>query len=182
MEIKPGEDTRQASVSAGHELSDAEGRPLAVAGLILAAILVLIGISMAGTFYFCGKEQKLGPPATPFENARTLPPMPRLQVDPKMELKEYRDSQREILNSYGWVDRTGGVVRIPIDRAMDLVIARGALPARPNSAAPTNERAEGSGVIPGPVESPAAVESPATSPSSGRSTATPAPSDASGNP
>jgi len=65
---------------------------------------------------------------------------------------------------------------------MELVIARGALPARPNSAAPTNERAEGSGVIPGPVESPAAVESPATSPSSGRSTATPAPSDASGNP
>jgi hypothetical protein len=148
---RTGEDTHQASVSVGHELSDAEARPLAYAGLILAAILVLIGIGMAGTFYFFGKEQKLGPAATPFEDVRTLPPLPRLQVDPKMELKQYRDSQREILNSYGWVDRPGGVVRIPIDRAMDLVIKRG-LPARPNGAAPTIVRASGSGVIPGPAE------------------------------
>ncbi len=152
MSNKPGEDTHQASVSVGHELSDAEARPLAYAGLILAVILILIGIGMAGTFYFFGKEQKLGPPATPFENARTLPPLPRLQVDPKVELKEYRDSQRDILNSYGWVDRSAGVVRIPVDRAMELVIARG-LPIRPNSAAPVTERAAGSGIIPGPVES-----------------------------
>jgi hypothetical protein len=152
MVSKPGEDTQQASVSVGHELSDAEARPLAYAGLILAVILILIGIGMAATFYFFGKEQKLGPPATPFENARMLPPLPRLQVDPKMELKEYRDSQREILNSYGWVDRAGGVVRIPVDRAIELVLARG-LPVRPGGAAPANERAAGSGVIPGPVES-----------------------------
>ena len=152
MVSKPGEDTHQASVSVGHELSDAEARPLAYAGLILAVILILIGIGMAGTFYFFAKEQKLGPPATPFEQVRTLPPMPRLQVDPKMELKEYRDGQRDILNSYSWVDQAGGVVRIPVDRAMDLVIARGALPARPGGVAPTHERASGSGVIPGPVE------------------------------
>jgi hypothetical protein len=152
MTSKPGEDTHQASISVGHELSDAEARPLAYAGLILAVILILIGIGMAGTFYFFGKEQKLGPPATPFEQVRMLPPMPRLQVDPRMELKEYRDGQRDILNSYSWVDQAGGVVRIPVDRAMDLVIARGALPTRPGGAAPTHERASGSGVIPGPVE------------------------------
>jgi hypothetical protein len=152
MTDKSGEDTNQASISVGHELSDAEARPLAYAGLVLAVILILIGISMAGTFYFFAKEQKLGPPATPFENARSLPPLPRLQVDPKMELKEYRDSQREILNSYGWVDRAGGVVRIPVDRAMELVLARG-LPIRPKGAAPVNDRATGSGSLPGPVES-----------------------------
>ncbi|MGA8103475.1 MAG: hypothetical protein WB869_15050 [Candidatus Acidiferrales bacterium] len=152
MTNKPGEDPHQASVSVGHELSDAEARPLAYAGLILAVILILIGIGMAGTFYFFAKEQKLGPPATPFENARTLPPLPRLQVYPRMELKEYRDSQRDILNSYGWVDRAGGVVRIPVDRAIELVLARG-LPVRPGGAAPVNDRAAGSGVIPGPAES-----------------------------
>jgi hypothetical protein len=151
MVSKPGEDTHQASVSVGHELSDANAPALAYAGLILALILIFIGIGMAGTFYFFAKSQKLGPAASPFEDVRTLPPLPRLQVDPKMELKKYRDSQREILNSYGWVDRQGGVVRIPIDRAMDLVIARG-LPARPKSAAPVIDRASGSGVIPGPVE------------------------------
>jgi len=158
MVTKPGEENHEASVSVGHELSDANARPLAYAGLVLGVILFLIFVAMAGTFYFFAKEQKLGPPATPFEEVRTLPPLPRLQVDPKMELKQYRDSQREMLNSYGWVDRPGGVVRIPIDRAMELVIARG-LPVRPNGAAPTRERAEGSGEIPGPVESPGFVES-----------------------
>ncbi len=33
------------------------------------------------------------------------------------------------LNSYGWVDRKHGVIRIPIERAMDLVAQRG-LPTR----------------------------------------------------
>jgi hypothetical protein len=42
-----------------------------------------------------------------------------------VDLQNYRDGQREQLESYGWVDKEGGVVRIPIERAMDLVIERG---------------------------------------------------------
>jgi hypothetical protein len=100
-----------------------------------------------------------------------------------MELKEYRDSQRDILNSYGWVDRAGGVVRIPVDRAIELVLARG-LPVRPGGAPPVNDRAAGSGVMPGPVESnedaPAPkVASPASrAGSAAPSEANPAPADA----
>jgi hypothetical protein len=29
------------------------------------------------------------------------------------------------VHTYGWIDRNGGVVRLPIDRAMDLVLERG---------------------------------------------------------
>ena len=32
---------------------------------------------------------------------------------------------RERLNSYAWIDRETGTVRIPIERAMDLVAERG---------------------------------------------------------
>ena len=45
------------------------------------------------------------------------------------ELAEFRLRQAKLLSSYGWVDREAGVVRIPIDRAMDLVAERG-LPTR----------------------------------------------------
>jgi len=31
-----------------------------------------------------------------------------------------RDAQRERLGTYGWVDRKAGIVRLPIDRAMEL--------------------------------------------------------------
>ena len=40
--------------------------------------------------------------------------------------------EEQTLNSYGWVDQQAGVVRIPIDRAMDLLAQRG-LPTRPQA-------------------------------------------------
>ena len=33
-------------------------------------------------------------------------------------------AQRVRLDSFGWVDRTRGVVHIPVDAAIDLVVAR----------------------------------------------------------
>lgn len=60
-------------------------------------------------------EQHLGPPhvvaevrQAPFEVGRPVP-----------ELKE---RQRVLLHSYGWVDRPHGVIRIPVDRAIDLLL------------------------------------------------------------
>jgi hypothetical protein len=58
-----------------------------------------------------------------------LPPEPRLQANPRQDLKELRDAEEARLKSYGWVDRNAGVVRIPIDEAMKLTLQRG-LPAR----------------------------------------------------
>ena len=53
-----------------------------------------------------------------------LPPEPRLQTTPEPDLKQIRAVEDQILGSYAWVDRARGVVRIPIDRAMDLLAAR----------------------------------------------------------
>ena len=60
---------------------------------------------------------------------RELPPTPRLQIAPRMDLAEYQRKEFERLNSYGWVDRSAGKVHIPIDRAMEVVV-RGGLPVR----------------------------------------------------
>jgi len=65
-----------------------------------------------------------------------LPPEPRLQVSAPKDLEQYKAAQGEILNSYGWVDQKAGVVRIPIDRAMDILVQKG-LPVR--GAAPVKQ-------------------------------------------
>jgi hypothetical protein len=52
-------------------------------------------------------------------------PEPRLEVKPGASLTELRAAEDADLNSYGWVDRNTGTVRIPIDRAMQLLIDRG---------------------------------------------------------
>ena len=59
------------------------------------------------------------------------PPLPRLQVQPVRHWREFRSAEMERLSTYGWMDRTSGVVHIPIDRAMDLVAERGIGPLAP---------------------------------------------------
>lgn len=58
---------------------------------------------------------------------------PRLQVDPLAELSLLNARATERLHSTGWVDRDAGVVHIPIDRAMALLVERG-LPEPENAA------------------------------------------------
>jgi hypothetical protein len=59
-------------------------------------------------------------------------PQPRLETNEPMEIIEFRVQEEKTLHSYGWVDQQAGVVRIPIDRAMELVAQRG-LPTRPQA-------------------------------------------------
>ena len=50
---------------------------------------------------------------------------PRLQVSPPADLETFREREESELHSYGWINRTAGVVRIPIERAMELVVVKG---------------------------------------------------------
>jgi len=45
------------------------------------------------------------------------------------ELRDLRAKQEGLLNGYGWVNKEGGVARIPIDEAMRMVVEKG-LPVR----------------------------------------------------
>jgi hypothetical protein len=50
---------------------------------------------------------------------------PRLQIDPQADLTRHQADERAALTSYGWVERRRGLVRIPIDKAMQDVMATG---------------------------------------------------------
>jgi hypothetical protein len=52
-------------------------------------------------------------------------PQPQLQVAPIPDLKAFRADEDKVLNSYAWVDQPKGIVRIPIDQAIDLLAKRG---------------------------------------------------------
>jgi hypothetical protein len=59
-------------------------------------------------------------------------PEPRLERNERIEINDFRLKEEQTLNSYGWVDEKSGVARIPIDRAMQLVVQRG-LPTTPKT-------------------------------------------------
>jgi hypothetical protein len=125
----------------GYETRDTNAKSVLWFAATLFLVIVASMLSMRGLFDVYSKTQTLGPGATPFGNARTLPPEPRLQVHPVADLNQMRESQNEILNSYGWVDRANGTVRIPIDRAMEMLLQRG-LPTRANAPSQTTGASE----------------------------------------
>jgi hypothetical protein len=114
----------------GHEASDVRLRPLLISGLSLAALAGLSLLAMWLLFdYMADRQARLEVALSPVFEARQLPPEPRLQVSPRHDLREILTNEMEMLHTYGWVDRQAGIVRIPIERAIDLVAERG-LPAR----------------------------------------------------
>jgi len=123
------------------ETRDIEVRGLAwfAASLLISA--VVITLVLWGMFrFFEGQIAGRDPEDTPVvaeQRRREKPsldpaarfPQPRLQSNAAEENARQRFAEERVLASYGWLDPQTGVVRIPIDRAMDLVAQRG-LPAR----------------------------------------------------
>lgn len=100
-----------------YEKSDADPRLIGALALGVAAFLAVTPFLLLALYP--GAERAGAIPALP------LPPTPRLQTDPKADLERLRAAERERLETYGWVDRGRGIVRIPVDRAMQLVSRRG---------------------------------------------------------
>lgn len=119
-----------AAQHGGYERRDASPRGLLYFTLIMAAILATLSLSLIWLFKYFEKAENPGSfvPA-PFATEQPLATGPRLQPNPGADMQSYYDSQQKLLNTYGWVDRQKGIVRLPIDRAVQLLLERG-LPTR----------------------------------------------------
>jgi hypothetical protein len=111
----------------GHEQSDANLRAVALVGVGLAALTVFaLGVVLVQFRILDLQATRDDPPPPPLAAERpTAPPEPRLQSEPASDLATLRAEEETLLNSYGWLDRKSGVVRVPIERAKELVAERG---------------------------------------------------------
>jgi len=117
---------------AHHEESDVNIRAIFAFAAGLAGVTAAIGVIVWGLFvYFNTRADGSGAPVFPLATAQEhrLPPEPRLQTNPREDLRDLRDAEQQTLTTYGWVDRNAGIVRIPIDDAIKLTLQRG-LPSR----------------------------------------------------
>lgn len=97
-------------------------------GLLLTALL-----SGVGVFFllrsFVGWRAEQAASSTPLVAPAPTAAAPLLLARPERELERVRREEKEQLESYGWVDQASGVAHIPIEKAIEIVAARG-LPAR----------------------------------------------------
>ena len=123
-----------------HEPADKQGRDYAdldipVGRIVLFGVYIAIftAVSFVGVKLLFLKleadQAKADQAATSFARQRMLPPQPRLQVNEPLTWQQQLEAEKAQLEGYGWVNQQAGVVRIPIERAIDLVAERG-LPVR----------------------------------------------------
>ncbi len=120
----------------------------------LGVVTIMCMFGLRGLYAYLDHRERASQPAVnPLvtnvpEDTRHVPrgypqtafPSPKLEEDERGQLNGIRLAEDQTLYSYGWVDEKSGIVRIPIDRAMDLLAQRG-LPVRPEGA--QNESATG---------------------------------------
>jgi hypothetical protein len=120
--------------SRGYEVEDASVREVVWTGVGLAIGTLIVCIAVLGLLRVLqSAEVGARQPITDMAVPSTLPPEPRLQEKPWEEMELFRRREDQMLTTYGWSDQANGKVRIPIDRAMDMVVQRG-LPARRQAA------------------------------------------------
>jgi hypothetical protein len=100
-------------------------------GIVLLIVSTLAALAMVVMFrVLAAREDRNQPALSPLAAALTPqePPEPRLQTSPTKDIREMRAEEERLLHAYGWEDPNAGVVRLPIERAMELTAAEG-LPA-----------------------------------------------------
>jgi hypothetical protein len=143
----------------GHNQEGFETEDLSPIGIFyfmagLAVVCLLIYFIVAGMYRFLDAyDRNHQPPTNPMAvktgvdprtmNAREVQqridnsfPRPVLEHNERTQFGEILEKQDRTLASYDWVDQKNGVVRIPIDKAMELLVQRGLPVLPPGGAAP----------------------------------------------
>jgi hypothetical protein len=112
---------------AGHETTDinvwAVGK-FAI-GLVIVCVVSLVLLFGLLKFFQSREETSVANTVEPVK----LFPEPQLQKTEILDLKALHAEEDKLLNGYAWVDPKQGIVRIPVDRAIEVLAKRG-LPSR----------------------------------------------------
>lgn len=115
----------EGGANLGYEPRDVRVGWIVAFAMALAAMVVLV---LPLTDWIFDRLEsgaaQLDAPTSPLA-ARQEPPEPRLESRPAAELSALRRREQQVLTKYRWLDREQGIVQIPIERAIELLVERG---------------------------------------------------------
>lgn len=130
------------AVEIGHEGDAVSTRPVYI---FLTVVALIVGISFVTTalmqsvvsrapVYIGLPQEGIAKRAVQAED-RELPEGARARAIRTIERQELEAREQQNLENYAWSDKNSNAARIPIERAIDLLLKKG-LPSRPNAASP----------------------------------------------
>lgn len=126
----------------GFEERDVSNRSLAYFFLFMGLFVIALSFGVEGLFGYFVRSARPAPAVQQmFAQSRPLPPPPRLQPAPEQDIRDYLQSEKNLLGSSGWIDQKSRIARIPIGDAMKLLLQKG-LPTQEQSAAPSATNTE----------------------------------------
>ena len=108
-----------------HTSTDMNLKKIMAVGVV-SLLVFAVGIVWA---YFLREERvreirKAGPATAPTEIGKTeIGIVDQVPFDRDGRLDQWREARQKRLNGYGWVDRSKGLAHIPIEKAVQMVIA-----------------------------------------------------------
>jgi hypothetical protein len=109
----------------GHETRGANARGVFKFLVLLSGLLAVAALLSWGLVRHFSKQNAGAASVSPFTETGQLPPGPQLQVNPRQDWLKYHEQQEKSLETYAWENRGAGIVRVPIERAMDLLLQKG---------------------------------------------------------
>ena len=110
-----------------------------IALLVLLAVVFLIVWGVSAWQKTRLSRQDAPPPVLAEARVKSVPEGPLLQSDPEKDLRLFRAREDAVLSGWAWADAARTHARIPVERALEIVAARGFPPrtAPPPAAAPS---------------------------------------------
>jgi hypothetical protein len=112
--------------------------------LAVSAVVIHVGL---GLLYALLIERAMETGEQPYPLAAAqgerLPPAPRLQQFPVNDLHQFRLGEESLLQGYGWMNKDAGIVHIPIEEAMRVMVERGLQSRAPGNDLGVSARAPG---------------------------------------
>lgn len=119
------EHSHPAHGALNHETTDVNltgiTRIAIVSLLVIVAILVFVYFFEKGLAYFLTDTAKQPTMANWKPTDARVPKAPLLVTDEPGLLRQLRTHEEETLHHYAWIDKNKGLVRVPIDRALEMV-------------------------------------------------------------
>ncbi len=115
----------------------------------IVGVVALVALTFLGVIILAhvlkSEDVARDPAPSPLVEARQPPPRPRaaLQADPTADMEKFLAQEKAVLDSYAWVDQAGGIARIPVSRAIDILAEKGLPVPEPLPAAPAAAPATG---------------------------------------
>ncbi len=111
--------------AARHEPVEVNSRALSIAVLAVVAILIAAAAVAYALVRHIGDSQPSWSDRATVSQLRRSFPEPLLEPAPAADIAAFKAEKQSLLNGYGWIDRGKGIVRIPIERAIELTANQG---------------------------------------------------------